>query len=519
MVIIDPATRPSERLEFQDPQPRHPQSGRACLRRARLRRARTPRALPGLGTRWLAWWYAAFAVYASGVALFSGPGLDHWWGTWAAGGYAVAAIVAACWPGRQGHGAALTAAMTGALATPLAWLATREPATPDVTVVVRSASLLVRHGSPYLPSAQLLHGGWLSYDPYLPVMAIFGLPHALGLPGLAGDPRPWLAAATFAVLAASFRLVRPAPRASALGLAAFATSSPVLAFPLAMGITDPPVIALTCLALALLTRPALAKAAPVVGVACAMKYTAWPAVVVFAAMLAARNGLRVALRFCAISLGTAFALVIAMAPAILKDPRDLLQNTVAYPLGLTSARSPAQSPLPGHLLATLGSAGHAAAIVSLLAAGVAIAVSLVIRPPLSPGQAATRLALGLALMFALSPATRFGYFAYPLALWEWITVSEWRPARSAGDLRLSDPLDGGERLGNARARVLGTIGQLLLRGGAVPLAEPLDAGREHFPRLRHLRAVTGLGERVAPAHEVSADHEGEFLAGVGRDDL
>jgi hypothetical protein len=436
MVIIDPAIRPSERPEFQ-----HPRSWRARLRPGRFRHAR-----PALGTRRLAWWYAAFAVYASGVALFSGPGLDHWWGTWAAGGYAVAAIVAACWPGRRGWRAALAAAVTGALAAPLAWLATREPSTPDVTVVVRSAALLVRHGSPYLPSAQLLHGGWLCYDPYLPVMAVFGLPHALGLPGLAGDPRPWLAAATFAALAAAFRLAGPgsAPGkaaggppslGSAPGLAAFATSSPVLAFPLAMGITDPPVIALTCLALALLTRPALARAALVVGAACAMKYTAWPAVVVFAAMLAARDGLRTglhaALRFCAISLGAACALTVAMAPAILEDPRDLLQNTVAYPLGLTSARSPAQSPLPGHLLATLGPAGHAAAIALLAAAGVAIAASLVIRPPAVPAQAAARLALGLALMFALSPATRFGYFAYPLALWGWGALSGARPLRDS----------------------------------------------------------------------------------------
>ena len=39
-------------------------------------------------------WYAGFAIYAAGVALFSGPGLDHWWGAWAAGGYAAAAATA-----------------------------------------------------------------------------------------------------------------------------------------------------------------------------------------------------------------------------------------------------------------------------------------------------------------------------------------------------------------------------------------------------------------------------------------
>ncbi len=86
----------------------------------------------------------------------------------------------------------------------------------------------------------------------------------------------------------------------------------MLAFPLALGITDPPVIALTCLALALLTRPGPARpglaaaprparpglwaAALVLGTACAMKYTAWPALAVLAAMLAARDGVRAAAR-------------------------------------------------------------------------------------------------------------------------------------------------------------------------------------------------------------------------------
>jgi len=59
-----------------------------------------------------------------------------------------------------------------------------------------------------------------------------------------------------------------------------------------------------------------------------------------------------------------------------------------FPLGLTAARSPAQSPLPGHLLATVGPAGHVAAIVLLITAGVGIAVSLVIRPPADTTAAA-----------------------------------------------------------------------------------------------------------------------------------
>jgi len=100
-----------------------------------------------------------------------------------------------------------------------------------------------------------------------------------------------------------------------------------------------------------------------------------------------------------------------------------VQNTIAYPLGMTGARSPAQSPLPGHLLATLGPAGHTAAIVLLAVAGLALAVSLIVRPPATPGQAATRIALGLTALFALSPATRFGYFCYPLALYGWVALT------------------------------------------------------------------------------------------------
>jgi Glycosyltransferase family 87 len=380
-------------------------------------------------------WYAGFAIYAGCVAAFSGPGLDRWWGIGAAGGYAVAAWTAAAFRTRAAQLAAMAAAVAGAVVAPLIWLATREPMTPDVTVVTRSGVLLLRHGSPYLPLAQLAHGGWLAYNPYLPVMAVFGLPKALGLPGLLGDPRPWLAAATFLLLYATF-LVTTRTRATAmragtgrgaaLTLATLAIASPVMAFPLAMGITDPPVIALTCLALAMLTRAghrAAWQAAMVLGVVCAMKYTAWPALAVLLVVVGARDGARAAIRFGAVALGTAIALAAALAPAALAAPDALYQNTVAYPLGLTGARSPAQSPLPGHLLATLGPAGHTAALVLLAVAGLALAVSLVVAPPKNPGRAAIRIALGLTALFALSPATRFGYFCYPLALCGWAALT------------------------------------------------------------------------------------------------
>jgi hypothetical protein len=404
-------------------------------------------------------WYAGFAVYAACVAVFSGPGLDHWWGTWAAGGYALATLVAARVTSRSGQVAALVIAVTGALIAPLAWLATQAPLTPDAAVVMRSGTLLLRHGTPYLGSVQLAHGGWLAYDPYLPVMALFGLPKALGLPGLLGDERLWLAVATFLLLFAAFRIStariaakRRAPGRSPLGLAAFAVASPVLAFPLAMGITDPPVIAMICLGLALLIRWPHARsrrvaartvlpAAVVLGLACAMKYTAWPAFAVIAVMVITRDGRRAAVAFIATALGAALASSAALAPAAIGSLSGLgavARNTIAYPLGLTAASSPAQSPLPGHfLVATFGPAGHATAIALLALTGAVFAVSLVTMPPTTQGGAAVRIGLGLSMLFALCPATRFGYLIYPLALFAWAALTARPGAARRATARLS----------------------------------------------------------------------------------
>ncbi|MFJ4862871.1 hypothetical protein [Streptomyces sp. NPDC088748] len=50
---------------------------------------------------------------------------------------------------------------------------------------------------------------------------------------------------------------------------------------------------------------------------------------------------------------------------------------------------------------------------------VGVGVSLLVRPPRSTVAAADRLALGLLLAIALSPATRIGYAIYPIVLIAW----------------------------------------------------------------------------------------------------
>jgi hypothetical protein len=378
-------------------------------------------------------WLAVFTAYAAALALFSGGGADRVWALWATGGYALAAVLA--WLTR-GVAAPLLAALACAVVAPIVWLILRGPATADPIVVTRSAVLLLRHGDPYLSTGQL--ATWESYNPYLPAMTVFGLPWAAGLRGVLGDTRLWLTAASLALLAVAFWMGAPhratrcaACRRAAVWLAVFGVASPLLALPLAVGITDPPVIALTCLALACLARsPRLPVAAGLaVGAACAMKATAWPALAVIAAMLVARDGARVAARFAAVSVATTAGLVVVTAPALLTKPAALLQNTVLFPLGLTLHHTPAASPLPGHLLASTGPAGHLAAVGLLVAGALAVAASLVVRPPADVTAAARRLALGLALLFLLAPATRFGYFAYPAALLGWSAMT--RGARSA----------------------------------------------------------------------------------------
>ena len=71
-------------------------------------------------------------------------------------------------------------------------------------------------------------------------------------------------------------------------------------------------------------------------------------------------------------------------PAALAKPSVFLHNIVLYPLGLTRHVTPAASPLPGHLLAATGAAGHWAAICLLLAAGLAVAAWILIRRPRRP---------------------------------------------------------------------------------------------------------------------------------------
>jgi hypothetical protein len=164
-------------------------------------------------------------------------------------------------------------------------------------------------------------------------------------------------------------------------------------------------------------RPVLAGLA--LGVAAAMKATAWPAVVVAIALLAVRDGRRAVRAFTL----TALAVVAVCVGPFLVHPRALVDNTIKFPLGLASVTSQASSPLPGHVIADTGPLGHAIVVAALALAGLAVVVSLIVRPPRSVPRAVALLAGAMTLMFVLAPSTRFGYFIYPATLAIWVAAS------------------------------------------------------------------------------------------------
>ncbi len=364
-------------------------------------------------------------MFALAVALVSNQTPHRLWGACAAVAYGCAAL-ASVTRLRWRRELALTAAALGAVVVPLCWLAAAGRGMPEVGVVAHSAELLVKHGRPY-ESAARLGADVYGYNPYLPGMTLFGLPRALFGSSFATDPRLWDALAFVAAFGASLRIagITGAARRTAL-----VTSSPLIAFPLAVSGNDLPVIGLLCLGLALAARPGPAHPAaypaphPVwaglaLGAAAALKSTAWPAVLIVGVLFLVRDGRGPAARFAA---ACAAVLAAVVGPFLLIQPADLVSNTIDYPLGLTRAHSPAASPLPGHLIAATGAAGHLA-VIALMAAGAAgLGILLLTRPPRTAAAAAAYVALALTMLFTLAPATRWGYFVYPLgiACWLWL---------------------------------------------------------------------------------------------------
>ncbi|MFF4919960.1 glycosyltransferase 87 family protein [Kitasatospora sp. NPDC001261] len=357
-----------------------------------------------------AWWWCGGWLVAAGWAgafpVVSGLGPHRSWGAWAACGYLLAAL-AVVLVRRRGREVSVAVAALGAVLMPLLLLVLDGRGQSEVGVIERSGSLLLHTGTPYLAEPRTVE----EYTPYLPGMALLGLPRALldGTPlggSPLGDARLWCAA-VFLVC-----VLRTVPAGRRLGAAAL-TASPVVALPLCVSGVDLPLTGLCWLALVRAAERRPVAAGLALAAACALKWTAWPALAVVAALLAATAGRRAALRGVAVAVGAA---ALAVLPVALRAPGPLVEQVFAFPTGRGGLPTPAASPLPGRLLADLGPAGWCAAVGLLLLAGLAVGASLAVRPPRTAPAAVHRLALGLTAAFLLAPAGRFGYLALPLVL-------------------------------------------------------------------------------------------------------
>ncbi|MFJ9841841.1 glycosyltransferase 87 family protein [Kitasatospora sp. NPDC101155] len=384
------------------------------------------------------------AGWAAAFPLVSDLPNQRLWGLVAAPAYLLAGLFCLTLPRSYAPRTAAAVALAGAVFAPLGLLALTGRHQSEVMVVERSAHLLLTTGDAYLPHPVIV----TDYNPYLPAMALFGLPRQLlgnstAFARVAGDARIWFALTFVVCLLAVWRLLRPsgpsggAPRVPLLPLAVL-TASPLIALALAVGGVDLPLIGVCCLAMALAERNRTVGAGLVLALACSLKWTAWPALPVAVLLLWRLYGRRPAARTALIGVGVSAAVIL---PSVLAQPDQLRDQVVRFPLGMTAIRTPAGSPLPGKVLAGFGPTGHSISLALMTVALVGVAIWLLARPPVSAIAAADLLAAGLAIAFALAPAGRFGYLALPvvLVIWPRLAARRWSSRRPVPPRPLLDP--------------------------------------------------------------------------------
>ncbi|MFE9771660.1 hypothetical protein ACFYOV_08320 [Streptomyces sp. NPDC005931] len=145
------------------------------------------------------------AVWATVFPLIAAPEPHRLWGMSAGLGYLCAAVAARS-SHRCGRAVSVWFAVTGAVVVPFALLVLTGAAQSEVGVVERSGLLTLRQFTPYLAEPRTV----VEVTPYLPGMAVFGVPRALlgdggPLPRLLGDARLWCATAFLGCLWAARR--------------------------------------------------------------------------------------------------------------------------------------------------------------------------------------------------------------------------------------------------------------------------------------------------------------------------
>jgi hypothetical protein len=296
---------------------------------------------------------------------------------------------------------------------------------PEVTAVEVGGKDLVKGQDPY---KKIVHGhrpvkyhapgepdtpGFL---PYLPLMAVLGIPSDIWPNNGLSDARIFFCVTTLAAAAVALCLCRADGRRKFRALQALLIL-PLASLPLATGGDDIPVVAFLLLAMVLAQRRQPFASGVVLGVASAMKFTAWPLAVL--ALFAARNrkGERRPLTMLA---GLLVIAIPTIFPFALRGPIALIDDVVLFPLGLSAIPSTAASALPGHeLVLAFPALSRVLPVTVGFVLAVFLARYLYKHRPNSVSQVCDITGVVMCALILLAPNPRVGYLLYPINFFVW----------------------------------------------------------------------------------------------------
>ena len=351
----------------------------------------------------------------------------------------------------------LIGAALAPLGAEIAWRIEAAPgahAQPEVVVIERAGDRAVHGQDPYLRHPQAVGKAVSStapsldantYFPYMPGMVSFGVLNALPVPKFLRDAR--FAFVVFTIAVALLALFASGARPAQYGrVLQFLIVLPTGALPMVTGGDDLPVVAMCLLGVVLAQRRNPIGAGLALGFAASFKFTAWPLVFLLAFAARDRDD-RPAWGRYSLAVSVIVAPIVAFGLAL--QPAAFITNVVRFPLGLTHIKSPAASPLLGHLF--INALPHHKGVVTaaLMVLGASIAIAWLVRyPPRTPAAALRATAFVMIVATVLAPATRFGYLLYPANFLVFAHLLSGMGAREADwvRVRLRAVREGGARL-------------------------------------------------------------------------
>jgi Glycosyltransferase family 87 len=316
---------------------------------------------------------------------------------------------------------------------------------PEVVTVEVGGQDLVHGTDPYVVPVRLHHEAryhppgqpdFEGFLPYLPLMAVAGIPSEIWPNNGLSDARIFFCLTTLGVAAVALYMCRSDERRKIRAIQALIIL-PLASLPLATGGDDIPVVGFLLLAMVLAQRRRPFASGVVFGIASAMKFTAWPlaALALFAAR--GRNGERRPLSMLA---GMVVVAVPTIFPFALRGPFALIDDVVLFPLGLSAIPTTAASALPGHVLVSAYPSLSRALPISVgLVLAVLLARHLYRHTPRTAAEICMIAGVVMSALILLAPDPRVGYLLYPINFFVWAYLLAEPAARP--DLL---PVDGGE---------------------------------------------------------------------------